>query len=132
MGSSSARKGALWTLVVFVAGCAMQAPPVKEQNAAAPGARDRVPTAYSRAFSEAESRAACEKAIEVRATYHASGLDVHRFAGYATEIDESGNRRVIQEFTAKNRSGSEVSYRAYCVIQPDGTLTLTMAESTAR
>lgn len=122
----------LWITAVIAAGCTKHVQPVTGQDAAVRSSIPGVPTAYARAVPEQDSRAACEKAIEAKTTHRPSRLDVHRFSGYATEIDANGNRTVIQEFTAKNSAGSEVAYRALCIIQPNGHLDINMAETTAR
>ena len=121
-----------WITAVIAAGCTKQVQPGPGRDAIVGSASSGLPTAYARAFPEQDSRAACEKAIEARTAYRPSRLDVHRFSGYATEIDGSGNRTVIQEFTAKNSVGSEIAYRALCIVQPDGHLEINMAETTAR
>lgn len=82
-----------------------------------------VPTAYP----ETQSRKACERAIKARAS-HPSTLDIHHVLGYATEVHNNGNRTVIQEFSAKNSFGLELEHRARCLIQPDGTLEITITE----
>lgn len=82
-----------------------------------------VPTAYP----ETESRMACRSAIEA-STLHPSTLDIHDVLGYATEVHNNGNRTVIQEFTAQNSFGTELKYRARCLIQPNGKVEITMAE----
>ncbi len=132
MDSSLGRLSLLWIAVVIAAGCTKQVQPVTGQDAAERKWSPGVPAAYARAFPEQDSRAACEKAIEAETTHRPSRLDVHRFSGYATEIDGAGNRTVIQEFIAENSAGSEVAYRALCVIQPGGHLDMNMAETTAR
>ena len=68
---------------------------------------------------EAQSRQACEQAIQASVTYP-STLDIHHFLGYATEVHNNGNRTVIQEFTEINDLGIELKYRARCLIQPNG------------
>ena len=83
--------------------------------------------AVPEAYPEAGSRRACERAITGRVS-HPSTLDVHRFIGYATTVHNNGNRTVIQEFSAKNSFGLELEYRARCLIQPDGTLEITITE----
>ncbi len=132
MDSGSGRVLLLWITAAIAAGCSKQLKPVTDQDAAVRSSGRGVPAAYTKAFPEQDSRAACEKAIEARTAQRPSRLDVNRFSGYATEIDGEGNRTVIQEFTAKTSTGSEVAYRALCVIQPDGQLDMGMAESTAR
>lgn len=87
------------------------------------GATLAVPEAYP----EVGSRRACERAITERVS-HPSTLDVHHVIGYATTVHNNGNRIVIQEFSAKNSFGLELEYRARCLIQPDGTLEITIAE----
>ncbi len=132
MGSSSAKMGVFLTAAILVSGCAQQVKPIGIPDAASRGGVDSVPEAHSKALAESDSRAACEKAIEARTAYGQASLDVRRFAGYSSEIDKNGNRRIVQEFTAKSSAGSEVPYRAYCVVRPDGTLDMTMAEAAAR
>lgn len=80
-----------------------------------------------KAYPEESSRRACEKAIEARVT-HPSTLDIHHIMGYATQVHNNGNRTVIQEFTAKNSFGLEIKHRARCLIQPDGSLEITLTE----
>lgn len=87
------------------------------------GSRLGVPKAYP----EEPSRRGCEKAIEERVT-HPSTLDIHHFIGYATQVHNNGNRSIVQEFTAKNSFGLEIEYRARCLIQPDGSLEISVAE----
>ncbi len=129
MSRGAVKMSVSWTVLLAMAGCTQQLQPVAEPDVEVRSGA--VPTAYVKAFPEADSRAACEKAIEARTAEGATRLDVHRFAGYATEIDEHGNRRVIQEFSVRNRAGSELPYRAHCVIKPDGTLAVTMAKTRA-
>lgn len=86
------------------------------------------PLAVPEAYPEAQSRQACERAIKARVS-HPSTLDIHRVLGYATEVHNNGNRTVIQEFSAKNSFGLELEHRARCLIQPDGTLEITIAEA---
>jgi hypothetical protein len=80
-----------------------------------------------KAYPEAPSRQACEKAIEARVS-HPSTLDIHHFLGYATKVANNSNRIVIQEFTAKNSFGLELKHRARCLIQPNGSLEITITE----
>ena len=132
MNGGSGRMACLWVAVVAATSCAQPLQPVIDGDPAQRGSIPGVPVVHAEAFPEQDSRAACEKAIEAEATYWPSRLDVHRFAGYVTEIDRRGNRMVIQEFTARNSVGSEVPYRALCTIQPSGHLEMNMAEATAR
>ncbi len=132
MGSSSAKMGVFLTAAILVSGCAQQVKPIGIPDAASRGGVDSVPEAHSKAMADSDSRAACEKAIEARAAYGQASLDVGRFAGYSSEIDEDGNRRIVQEFIVKTSSGSEMPYRAYCVVRPDGTVDMTMAAAAAR
>ncbi len=83
--------------------------------------------AVPKAYPEAPSRQACGRAIEARVS-HPSTLDVHHILGYATQVHNNGNRTVIQEFTAKNSFGLELKHRARCLIQPNGSLEITITE----
>lgn len=80
------------------------------------------------AYPEAPSRLACEKAIEARVS-HPSTLDIHQIVGYATKVHNNGNRTVIQEFTAKNSFNLKLKQRARCLIQPNGSLEITITEA---
>lgn len=82
-----------------------------------------VPTPYP----EAQSRQACERAIQAR-VLHSSTLDMHHFFGYATKVHNNGNRTVIQEFSTKNSFDVEIQHRARCLILPDGKLEITITE----
>lgn len=79
------------------------------------------------AYPETQSRQACERAIKDRVS-HPSTLDIHHVLGYASEVHNNGNRTVIQEFTAKNSFGLELKHRARCLIQPNGSLEITITE----
>jgi hypothetical protein len=70
---------------------------------------------------------ACRSAIEAN-SLHPSTLDIHDVLGYATEVHNNGNRTVIQEFTAKNAFGTELDFRARCLIQPNGTVEIAITE----
>jgi len=81
--------------------------------------------AVPEAYPESQSRQACERAIR-RQVSHPSTLDIHHFVGYATKVHNNGNRTIVQEFSAKNSLGFELEHRARCLIQPDGTLEMTI------
>ncbi len=83
--------------------------------------------AVPKAYPETQSRQACEQIINEHIS-HPSTLDIHHVFGYATKVHNNGNRTVIQEFTAKNGFGLELKYRARCVIQPNGSLEITITE----
>lgn len=84
--------------------------------------------AVPESYPETQSRQACERAIKDRVS-HPSTLDIHHVLGYATEVHNNGNRTVIQEFTAKNGFGLELTYQARCLILPDGTLEIYVKEA---
>ncbi|MEQ3626183.1 MAG: hypothetical protein ABNH38_18345 [Tateyamaria sp.] len=83
--------------------------------------------AVPEAYSETQSRQACERAIKAQVS-HPSTLDVHHVLGYASEVHHNGNRTVVQEFSAENSFGLELEHRARCLLQPDGTLEITITE----
>ncbi len=78
-------------------------------------------------YPEAQSRKACEQAIQASVTYP-STLDIHHFIGYATEVHNNGNRTVFQEFSAKNGLGIELQHQAKCLIQPNGDVEIVILQ----
>ena len=78
-------------------------------------------------FPETQSRPACVGAIRAL-VMDAPTLDVHHVLGYATEVHNNGNRTVIQEFSIEDSLGFELQQRARCLIQPDGSLEITISE----
>ena len=78
-------------------------------------------------FPETQSRKACVVAIRTL-VMDASSLDVRHVLGFATEVHNNGNRTVIQEFSIEDSLGFEIAQRARCLIQPDGSLEITVSE----
>jgi hypothetical protein len=70
-------------------------------------------------FGESQSRRTCEDAIK-DAVSHPSTVDINSIMGYATEAGGNGNRVIWQDFSAKNSYGLELTYRARCLVTPDG------------
>ena len=78
-------------------------------------------------FPETQSRQACVAAIRAL-VMEAPTLDVHHVLGFATEVHNNGNRTVVQEFSIEDSLGFELHQRARCLIQPDGSLEITVSE----
>lgn len=79
------------------------------------------------ALDESISRKLCIDAIKGNVN-HPSTLDINTITGYATRVANNGNREIIQTFSAKNSFGLKLSYRARCLVMPDGKLEIAINE----
>jgi hypothetical protein len=78
-------------------------------------------------FGEQASRDLCNKAIKNHAQ-HPSTVSIDSFFGYSTRAYGNGNRSIWQLFTARNDYNLELTFKADCIISPDGNLDITIAE----
>ena len=85
-------------------------------------------TLTRKAFPEWESREICERKIK-RSAQYPSTVDIHHFLGYASTVHDNGRRTIVQEFTAKNGFGLELKFEAWCLIMPNGSVEISIAEA---
>jgi hypothetical protein len=84
--------------------------------------------AFPTAYDESASRKMCEAAIKSKARFP-STVNVHSFMGYATKtFPGDGRRLIVQDFSAKNAHGLELTYRAECWTKPDGQFKIDIQE----
>jgi hypothetical protein len=70
----------------------------------------------------------CQEAI-YRASTHPSTVNLHMF-GFVQGVDPgTSDRKILQEFDAKNGFGLELNYAASCVITPDGKISFGVSET---
>jgi hypothetical protein len=81
--------------------------------------------------TESISRRLCEDGIRGWAK-HPSTVDIHSIMGYGSKVISTGERLIVQSFTARNSFGLELTYQAQCVVQPDGTLQINIAEKSGQ
>ena len=71
-----------------------------------------------KAWSESNTRSACEDLIRNNATIPAT-VKIHRFMGTSTyKAPSSGNVVVTMDFDAKNAFGTQIGYQAKCYFKP--------------
>jgi len=79
-------------------------------------------------YDESASRKMCEAAIKSKARFP-STVNVHSFMGYATKtFPGDGRRLIVQDFSAKNGYGLELTYKAECWTNPDGQFEIEIHE----
>lgn len=70
---------------------------------------------------------ACEAGIRASVN-NPSTVDVHRFTGFANNIDAAGTRRITQTFSAKNSFGLKQTFDAYCSLTSAGKFDIKIVE----
>lgn len=78
-------------------------------------------------YPEDDSKELCIKTIRLMVN-NPSTLKIHSFAGYGTNVDSQGVRRITQSFSAKNSFGLETKYDAYCTITQSGETEVSIVE----
>jgi hypothetical protein len=79
-------------------------------------------------FSQDVSNQMCQEAI-LRAATHPSTVNFHIF-GLTEAVDpETGDRKILREFDAKNGFGLELNYAALCVVKPTGKIGVSIRET---
>jgi len=80
------------------------------------------------AFPSELSNQMCQEEI-LRAATHPSTVNFHIFGLTQAVNAETGERKILREFDAKNGFGLELNYAALCVIKPSGKITVAINET---